>query len=84
MNTTDKDGIVVEEYKGVYSLISTRAGSDGKQYKQYATYQTGKDKHADKDWPVKVVIGDKETAIKTIAAIYKELTGETIDDGTPF
>ena len=78
--TTEKDGVILEEYKGVYSLISTRVGSDGKQYKQYATYQTGKDKHAPKDWPVKVVIGDKAKAIEVCMYIYNELTGKNLDE----
>ena len=85
IKTGEKDGIILEEYKGNYSLISMREGSDGKFWKQYATYQTGKDKHAEKDWPVKVALGSKETAIAAVKTILKELGGSAGgDDDVPF
>ena len=77
-NTTDKDGVSLEEYKDTYSLISTRAGSDGKQYKQYATYQIGRDKHAEKDWPVKVTLGDRAQVVAVARWLLAEM-GADVD-----
>jgi hypothetical protein len=74
--TTDKDGVRLAEYKGVYSLTSIRAGSDGKMYEQWATYQAGKDKHQPKDWPVKVTLGEKDAAIGALKAAIAEISGE--------
>ena len=75
IKTTDKDAIEISEYNGVYSLISKRIGQDGKAYQQWATYQTGKDKHADKDWPVKVTIGNREEALKALQDAYQFIKG---------
>ena len=75
ITTIGKNGVLMEEYKGEISLISTREGTNGVQYKQYATYQMGKDKHADKDWPVKVSLGDRKTAIGVLQMLLKELSG---------
>ncbi len=76
ITTIGKNGVILDEYKGEIALILTREGSDGKHYKQYATYQMGKDKHAEKDWPVRVLLGDKQTAIKVLRALLAELTGQ--------
>jgi hypothetical protein len=75
--TTDKDGVRLAEYKGVYSLTSIRIGGDGKMYEQWATYQTGKNKHAEKDWPVKVTLGEKDVALGALKAAIAEIGGES-------
>lgn len=73
--TTDKDGIELQEHKGIWSLSSMRTGQDGKLYAQWAMYQTGRDKHASKDWPVKVILGDRAKAIEACLWVLKGLTG---------
>jgi hypothetical protein len=74
--TTDKDGVRLAEYKGVYSLTSIRIGGDGKMYEQWATYQTGKDKHQPKDWPVKAILGEKDVAVGALVESLREITGK--------
>jgi hypothetical protein len=74
IRTGGKDGIRLDEYNGGYSLVSLREGTDGKFREQWATYQLGKDKHAEKDWPVKVPLGsDRETAIGVLRTLLAEL-----------
>lgn len=76
LKATEKDSVKISEYNGIYSLISCRQGNDGKDYEQWAKYQLGKDKHADKDWPVKVTIGNREDAIELCKAIITFLNSE--------
>jgi hypothetical protein len=77
MITTKYDGVKLNENKGVYELVATSCKGD-KEYDKWATYQIGKDKHAEKDWPVKVVLGDMLMAKATLAFLYKEIAGEDI------
>lgn len=86
IETTDKAGIKVENNDRGVSLIALRKGSDGKFYDQWATYQMGKDKHADKDWPVKVIAGNNpDDAVTNLLSIIHELTGKWyVPDETPF
>lgn len=73
------EGVKMEEYKGAYSLLAMK-GSDGTYYPMWAKYRKGKDAYQDKDWPVKVSLGDKESAI----AILKTLLIELGADDVPF
>jgi hypothetical protein len=66
--TSDKDGVKLEEYNNVYSLVSYR-----NEYEQWAKYRVGKDKYADKDWPVKVSLGDRETAVRALKEIIAQV-----------
>ena len=84
ISTGGKDGVRLDEYKVGYSLVSLREGADGKGREQWATYQLGKDKHAEKDWPVKVALGsDKETAIGVLKTLLAELGDDGLD-AAPF
>jgi hypothetical protein len=73
IGTIGKMGIELEEYKGTYSLAATFEGMDGKVRKEWALRQVGRDKHADKDTPIKVVLGDRAKAIEVCHTILKEL-----------
>jgi len=87
ISTRNGNGIILEEYKGNYSLSSMREGQDGVFRAQWATYQLGKDKHADKDWPVKVNLGDRATAIgalKMLLAELEENAANGADGDAPF
>jgi hypothetical protein len=81
--TGEKDAVRVEEYNGQLSLLSMYNG-----YPQFAKYRVGKDKYADKDWPIKVKLGNKERAIATLQTILMDLqAGEGVksdDDDAPF
>lgn len=70
--TTDFDGVKLTEYKGKYSIEALRVNED-KMYPVWAKYQKGRDEFQEKSWPVKVVLGDKATALATIKEIYKEI-----------
>ena len=70
--------VKIEEYNGNYSLVAIY-----KNYPQWAKYQVGKDKYADKARPVKVELGNKATAILTLTAIANWISGGNKDDA-PF
>lgn len=77
IGTGNGNGIKLEEYQGNFSLTSQRE-KDGNFYGQWATYQIGKDKHAEKDWPVKVALGDRETAIGVLQMLLAELQNQDV------
>ena len=72
ISTGAKTGIKLEEYQGTFSL-SAQKESNGEYYVQWAKFKTGKDTYADKDWPVKVTLGDRATAIGVLQMLLKEL-----------
>jgi hypothetical protein len=76
ISTGDGNGIKLEEYKGNYSLTAQRE-NNGKYYPQWAKYQKGKNEHQEKDWPVKVTLGDKETAVGVLKMLLSELGEES-------
>jgi hypothetical protein len=82
ISTGEKSGVKVEEYKGIYSL-SAQQENNGKFWAQWAKYRKGKDGYQDKDWPIKVTLGDKETAAATLKMVYAEIMGVPIGD-VPF
>jgi hypothetical protein len=60
--TTDgKNGVKLEEYNGVYSISACYNG-----YVQWGKMKVSKTDYADKDRPVKVVLGNKETAAQVL------------------
>lgn len=75
IKTTDKDGVELQEYKGMFSLCSSREGTDGKLRPQYALYQKGRDAYQEKAWPIKVSLGDRATAIGVLRMLLSELLG---------
>ena len=85
MHQVDKYTAIKLEDRGQYgfSLMEGWVNKAGEFKLSFCKREMGKEK-VEKVLPLNVKLGDKATAIKTIAAIYKELTGETIDEGTPF
>ena len=75
IKTTDFDGVKLSVYKDKYSIEALKPGED-KFYPVWAKYQKGRDEFQEKSWPVKVVLGDKETAVKALKEMLKELTGK--------
>ncbi|MFA5307726.1 MAG: hypothetical protein WC365_09815, partial [Candidatus Babeliales bacterium] len=69
IKTGEKSGIKVEEYNGIISLSAQREGN-GKYWGEWAKYKKGKNEYQEKDWPIKVILGDKETALKALREIY--------------
>ena len=70
-------GIELEEYKGVFSLVSAKESADGRIFKEWAFPQDKDKKPRDKALPIKISLGDRKAAIKALTYILKEL------DGTP-
>lgn len=81
--TTDYDGVTLSEYNGKYSIEALRH-KDGKFYPVWAKYQKGKDELQEKSWPVKTILGDKETAKTTLLKMLAELGETDVPDSTPF
>lgn len=74
IRTLGKHGIELNEYKGELSLIATYEATNGTHYAQWGKQKIGKDKYSDKDRPVKVILGDKNTATGVLVAILKAIT----------
>ena len=79
ISTGNKNGIILEEYKGNYSIAAQRESNDGRFFTQWAKPQIGKDLYGDKAQPVKINLGNKETAIGALKMILKELGEEGFD-----
>lgn len=75
IRTIGKNGVELTEYNGEYGLTATIEGKDGKNWQQWGKVRVGKDAYSDKDRPIKVILGPKETAVATCVMILKELTG---------
>lgn len=76
ISTGASNGLKLEEYQGTYSLTSQREGTDGKFYAQWAKYHKSKTEYQEKDWPIKVNLGNKETAIGVLKMLLKEMGAE--------
>ncbi len=66
------EGVKLEEYKGAYSLLAMK-GADGTYYPMWAKYRKGKDAYQDKDWPVKVNLGNRTEAIAALEQLLASL-----------
>ena len=80
IRTIGKQGFFVDEYKGEYSLTAAYEATNGPFYRKWAKKRIGKDKYTDKGSPVKVILGDKKTAVAVLQKVIAELAGEE----TPF
>jgi hypothetical protein len=76
--TTKYDGAKIEEYKGTYSIAALRVNND-KNYPVWAKYRKSKDAYQEKDWPVKIVLGDKEKAVAVLKTIIMEIESGSSD-----
>ena len=76
------EGIVLDEYKGVFSLVAARKKEEN-VYLEWCFPQArdGSRKPIEKSLPWKVSLGDREAAIKTLRAVLVQL-GAT-DPGDP-
>ena len=84
VKTTDYDGVRLSEYNGKFSIEALKASKDDKFYPIWAKYRNGKDSYQEKDWPVKVVLGDEEKAKTTLLKMLAELGEADVPDSTPF
>ena len=58
------DCILLDEYNGQISIVSAREGKDGKVHPQWAYPQDKDRKPREKAIPLKVTLGDRDTAIR--------------------
>lgn len=81
--TDEFNGVRLTEYNGKYSIEALKAAKDGKFYPVWARYQKGKDELQEKSWPVKVVLGDYESAVLVLTALLKQLEKEVTSQQAP-
>jgi len=81
--STQYDGAKLQKYKGIFELVAIKAGRD-KNYPVWAKYKKNKDEYQQKDFPVKVVLGDKQTAITNLKALISAIESGSLDDAPPF
>ena len=82
--TTDYDGVRLSEYNGKYSIEALKASKDGKFYSIWAKYRNGKDSYQEKNWPVKVILGDREKAKTTLLKMIAEIGESDVQENAPF
>ncbi len=75
IRTIGKYGIELTEYKGEFGLTACYEGQDGKFWQSWGRMRIGKDKYSEKDRPVKVILGDRATAIAVLETVIAELSG---------
>ena len=79
----EKDGLSLESYQGTYSIAAHRFAVE-KWWPVWAKFRIGgkgHDHYQDKDWPVQVRIGSRDTAIKVLIGLLGEMGCEvTIKD----
>jgi len=83
IKTTEYDGVELVEYQGKYSIEALRT-KDEKFYPVWAKYQKGRDEFQEKSWPVKIVLGDRETAIKALKMMLDALETPQQTEDAPF
>lgn len=81
IRTGNKTGVVLDTYNNKYSIASVSDDKDGTWRKEWARKQVGKDKLAEKATPIKVYLGEKETAIAALQQLIQEIQGT---DDIPF
>jgi hypothetical protein len=79
IRTKGTSGLLLQEYKGEYSLASAYESQSGKVILKWAKDQKGRDEYAEKATPVKVQLGDKQTAVAALKMIMAELQGQPND-----
>ena len=67
------DGIILDEYKGVYSLILGKRGQQDVIYDKWIFPQGRDQKPIDKSLPWKIKLGKKEEAVKVLKFFINEL-----------
>ena len=85
-NPQYQEGLLLDEYNGVYSLLVVTEGHDGKHYKKWAKPQT-KTGEAKKPIPMGVRLGDNKQEAAKILRNFAEgiLAGMQADeDDVPF
>ena len=79
IKTGEKTGVKVREYQGNYSLQACY-----NEYVNWCKPKTGKESYAEKDRPIEVSLGDKETALKVLKQVYAEIAGSALEEDVPF
>jgi hypothetical protein len=73
IRVSGSQGVIVNNYNGKYSLNSAWEGKDGKVNMNWAREQVKKDEFKEKATPIKVFLGDKESALKALREIYEAI-----------
>ena len=76
IRTTGKYGVELTEYKGEYGLTATYEDKSGKHWQQWGKRKIGKSDYAEKDSPIKIVLGDRKTAVAVLQLLLKQVLGE--------
>jgi hypothetical protein len=74
---TDKIGVRLEEYQGRWTLVSCWKGREGDWKDNWCKIEVGKEKEV-KNRKLGAYLGDRETALKALSALYHGLKGNTV------
>ncbi len=87
------NSVTIQEYDGKFSLNAVQNGQNDNFYLKWAfpsEWKNGKQKAGDKAWPVRVMLGDRETAINVLSTVLIKLKGQASEipdvpeDNIPF
>ena len=72
-------GVKIEEYRGVYGLLAIQKGSGANEvwFKRWvfmSRFKDGKSSPQGNPRPMAVRLGDKETALKTLMAVWEYIS----------
>ena len=65
-------GVLLDEYNGVYSLVSAKQG-DSKVFTQWCKPRVGEEKYSEKAIPMGVRLGDKAQAVTVLQRFVQML-----------
>lgn len=72
-NAQYNDGILLDEYNGMYALLSGRKDQEGTVRARWCKPSIGRDQYAAKDIPMGVRLGNIDEAIARMEAFTAEL-----------
>jgi hypothetical protein len=77
-------GLAIDEYKGSYSLVEARRGTDGKLYSKWG-YPEHNRQPIEKPIPWKITLGDDgDSALDTLIRLVKFMRDGDMDSEAPF
>ena len=85
VKTNKNSGITLDEYNGGYSLVSSWENRDGeiKPNWCYRVERDGGEGRPGKIMPIKIYLGDAQSAIRVLEGLLDKLKGGD-DNGVPF
>ena len=79
IKTGVSQGVILEDYKGSYSLVSAWEDKDGKvnlKWGKFEVYDNKTKTKSEKNLPVKIYIGNRDMAIEVLGELINRIKGK--------